>query len=44
MYEIKHNPKGYYTLTIDGEFQGNFDTVEEAVNEASELIYNLVSI
>lgn len=28
--EIKRNPKGYYTLYVNGVFHGNYDTVHEA--------------
>lgn len=35
--EIKHDKRGYYTLYIDGEFMGNFDTFEEACHEYYEL-------
>lgn len=31
--EISRNPRGYYTLYIDGKFAGNFDTFGEAVDE-----------
>ena len=37
--EIKYNCRGFYTLRIDGEFEGNYDSYTEAV-EASEQITN----
>ena len=36
MVEIKHNPRGYYTLYVDGRFGGNFDTYGEARREYEE--------
>lgn len=38
--EIKRNPRGYYTLYISGEFAGNFDTAQEASNEAEQILYS----
>ena len=35
-FEIKHN-RGYYTLFVNGEFQGNYDTFTEAANEIEEI-------
>ena len=35
--EIKYNRRGFYTLRIDGEFEGNYDSYTEAA-EASEKI------
>jgi len=37
MPEIKRDPRGYYTLYIDGVFAGNFDTRSEADRE-----YNII--
>ena len=37
---IFHDPRGYYTLTIDGKFCGNFDTIPEAANEAEQIVWN----
>ena len=30
MIRIVHDPRGYYTLFIDGKFAGNYDTESEA--------------
>ena len=38
--EIKRNPRGYYTLYIEGDFAGNFDTAQEASNEAEQIIHS----
>lgn len=35
---IKRDPRGYFTLTIDGEFAGNYDTLQEAYAELNELV------
>lgn len=40
--EIKHNPRGYYTLMVDGKFAGNFDSVQEAMDEYEALYANTV--
>ena len=37
--EIKYNRRGFYTLRIDSEFEGNYDSYTEAA-EASEKITN----
>lgn len=34
--EIQRDRRGYYTLRIDGRFEGNFDTAEEAAREAED--------
>lgn len=34
---ITRDPRGYFTLMIDGEFAGNFDTLREAYAELKEL-------
>lgn len=38
--EIKRDRRGYYTLFIAGEFAGNFDTAQEASNEAEQILYS----
>lgn len=38
--EIKRSPRGYYTLTVNGEFAGNFDSVREATDEYESLYRN----
>ena len=42
--EIKRNPRGYYTLMIDGKFAGNFDTAQEASKEAEDILYGQQAI
>ncbi len=39
--EIKRDPKGYYTLLVNGEFAGNFDSVCEAAKEYEDLYSGL---
>ena len=34
--EIKRSPRGYYVLTVDGKFFGNYDTVSEAMDDYDE--------
>ena len=34
--DVKRNPSGYYTLYLNGQFAGNFDTISEALQEAEE--------
>ena len=36
--QITRNPRGYYTLTIDGKFEGNYDSAEEASREVSSIL------
>ena len=37
--EIKRSDKGpYYTMKIDGEFAGNYDTVQEAANDYEDIL------
>lgn len=44
MVKIEHDRlRGYYTLYIDGEFQGNYDTISEAREDAS-CIMNLKAL
>ena len=39
MVEIKHDRlRGYYTLYIDGEFEGNYDTISEAREDANYIL------
>ena len=38
MFEIERSPRGYYILTVNGKFEGNYDTVSEATNEAEEIL------
>ena len=35
--EIKRNPKGFYTLYIDGRFEGNYDSYTEAAKAYEEI-------
>lgn len=36
--KIEHSKtNGYYTLTVNGKFYGNYDTFKEASDEYSEL-------
>ena len=35
--EIQHNRRGYYTLYIDGVFEGNHDTFSEAFKAFEEI-------
>lgn len=37
LVEFKHNRRGYYTLYIDGVFEGNYDTFSEAVKALEEI-------
>lgn len=37
--EVIRNEKGYYSLYVDGVFEGNFDTYMEAVHEMEEIMY-----
>lgn len=30
---IVRNPRGYFTLYVNGQFAGNYDTVNEALKE-----------
>lgn len=36
--QIARNPRGYYTLTVNGIFEGNFDTLKEAADEAEAVL------
>lgn len=36
--EIRRNSRGYYTLYMNGDFVGNFDTVQEASQEAEDIL------
>lgn len=36
---ISRHARGYYVLKINGVFEGNFDTAEEAMHEAEEIKY-----
>lgn len=36
--EIKYDKRGFYSLKINGQFAGNFDTVNEAAQEAEVII------
>ena len=35
--EIKRNSKGFYTLYIDGRFEGNYDSYTEAAKAYEEI-------
>lgn len=34
--KIIKNPKGYFSLFVNGEFRGNYDTISEAILEYEE--------
>lgn len=36
---ISRNDRGYYVLTIDGRFEGNFDTLKEAADESERILF-----
>lgn len=38
LIKIVRNPRGYYTLTVNGIFEGNFDTAKEAADEAKAVL------
>lgn len=35
--EIKRDKRGFYTLFIDGEFEGNYDSFTEAANAYEQI-------
>lgn len=35
--EIKRDPRGFYSLWIDGRFEGNYDTYTEAAKAYEEI-------
>lgn len=35
---ISRDKRGYYVLTIAGKFEGNFDTINEAAQEAEKIL------
>lgn len=37
--EIKRDPRGYYTLHINGAFEGNYDNYMEAIEAYEKIIY-----
>lgn len=37
--EIKRDPRGYYTLLINGAFEGNYDNYMEAIEAYEKIIY-----
>lgn len=37
--EIKRDPRGYYTLHINGVFEGNYDSYMEAIEAYEKIIY-----
>lgn len=37
--EIKRDPRGYYTLNINGVFEGNYDSYMEAIEAYEKIIY-----
>lgn len=41
--QISRDSRGYYVLTIDGVFIGNYDTLSEAADEAEEMLFGAVS-
>lgn len=38
--EIKRNPRGYYTLRINGVFEGNYDGYTEAIEAYEKISYS----
>ena len=37
--DIRHDDRhGYYTLTVNGQFEGNFDTMREAALEYEQIV------
>lgn len=36
-YSIERDKKGYYTLFVNGQFEGNFDSVMEAIREVEKI-------
>lgn len=38
--EILRDMRGYYTLFVNGDFIGNFDTALEASKEADEILFH----
>ncbi len=39
MSEIKRDKRGFYTLYIDGVFEGNYDTYAEAAKACKQIIW-----
>ncbi|MDY2836203.1 MAG: hypothetical protein SOW46_13520 [Candidatus Aphodomonas sp.] len=37
--EIRRDERGYYTLTLDGRFEGNYDSYMEAAEAYEEIVY-----
>ncbi len=37
--EIKLDPHGYYTLHINGAFEGNYDSYVEAIKAYEKIVY-----
>lgn len=37
--EIKRDPRGYYTLHINGVFDGNYDSYMEAIEAYEKIVY-----
>nr|DAI45401.1 MAG TPA: hypothetical protein [Caudoviricetes sp.] len=37
--EIKRDKHGFYTLCVDGKFEGNYDSYTEAANAYEEIAY-----
>lgn len=35
--DIVRNPRGYYSLYVDGLFEGNYDTQDEAIEAVEAL-------
>lgn len=42
--EIKRDPRGYYTLNINGIFEGNYDSYMEAIEAYEKIIYGEKSV
>lgn len=39
MSEIKRDKRGFYTLYIDGIFEGNYDTYTEAAHAYEQIVW-----
>lgn len=44
MSEIRRNPRGFYTLYIDGMFEGNYDSYAEAAKAHEEIVLGEASV
>lgn len=44
MSEIKRDPRGYYTLYINGVFEGNYDTAAEAAQAYEQIVWGEAAV